>query len=308
MQKMFLLMLLVSTAAPSFAGPDEDDDQGRPRTELRDIVRAQRSEVRPPRVERIEGPERAESSERVERLHRLERPERIVRMSEQRERRRSPGSGERQHRQVERASSVGDAGREWQPRRRGTDTPTLPDDNRPGRALTRQPRDGDVADRRFRGALDRRFGDRNGRVTAGRPYDGVWNEGVRDTLAVSTVPRAGTQPPLRAGRERPSWSTQWSRDWRDERRYDWRHHRDRNRSRFQLGFYYDPFGWNYQRYNVGWRMWPSYYGRSHWLNDPWTYRLPPAYPGTQWIRYHGDAILVDTWTGEVVDVIHDFFW
>jgi Ni/Co efflux regulator RcnB len=38
------------------------------------------------------------------------------------------------------------------------------------------------------------------------------------------------------------------------------------------------------------------------------YRLPPAYPGTQWIRYYDDALLVDIWTGEVVDVVYDFFW
>jgi len=27
-----------------------------------------------------------------------------------------------------------------------------------------------------------------------------------------------------------------------------------------------------------------------------------------WVRYWDDAVLVDTFTGEVIDVIHNFFW
>jgi hypothetical protein len=102
----------------------------------------------------------------------------------------------------------------------------------------------------------------------------------------------------------PTWST----GWRNNDRYDWRRWRDRHRSWFHLGFYYDPFGWDYYPYQIGWRLWPSYYGSRFWINDPWQYRLPYAPPGYRWVRYWDDALLVDTWTGEVVDVIHDFFW
>ena len=62
------------------------------------------------------------------------------------------------------------------------------------------------------------------------------------------------------------------------------------------------------RYGVGWRLWPSYYRNSFWLNDPWQYRLPPAYGPFRWIRYYDDALLVNIYTGEVVDVVYDFFW
>jgi len=27
-----------------------------------------------------------------------------------------------------------------------------------------------------------------------------------------------------------------------------------------------------------------------------------------WVRYWNDALLVDTWTGDVVDAIQNFFW
>ena len=126
------------------------------------------------------------------------------------------------------------------------------------------------------------------------------------TPVVSNVPRPGTQPPLRVEQNRAP--IQWSSNWRHNSKYDWQNHRRHHRSIFHLGFYYDPFGWNYNAFEIGWRMWPSYYSSRYWINDPWYYRLPYAPPGTRWVRYYDDAILVDTWSGQVVDVIYNFFW
>ena len=44
-----------------------------------------------------------------------------------------------------------------------------------------------------------------------------------------------------------------------------RRYRDRNRSHFHLSFYFDPFGWNYRRYNVGWRLTSK--GKSYKIAD-----------------------------------------
>ena len=137
-----------------------------------------------------------------------------------------------------------------------------------------------------------------------RPLPNVMR--TRNPLIVSETPREGTQPPLRVDR-RPSM-VQWNTNWRTNDRYDWRRWRERHHSWFHVGIYYDPFGWNYQPYQVGWRLWPSYYNSRYWIDDPWMYRLPYAPPGYVWVRYWDDALLVDTWTGEVVDVIHGFFW
>jgi len=125
---------------------------------------------------------------------------------------------------------------------------------------------------------------------------------------VSSTPREGTQPPLRAEHRSRDRDHNWSTSWRRDHRYDWQNHRHRHRSLFHLGFYYDPFGWSYRPYSIGWRLWPSYYSSRYWISDPWQYRLPYAPPGYRWIRYWDDALLVDTFTGEVVDVIHNFFW
>lgn len=127
---------------------------------------------------------------------------------------------------------------------------------------------------------------------------------------VSRTPVWGTEPPppRTAGNPAANSHRRWTGDWRHDRRYDWRNWRHRHRDRFRFGFYYDPFGWDYFRYGIGWRMWPSYYRSSYWLNDPWQYRLPPAYGPYRWIRYHNDALLVNIYTGQVVDVEYDFFW
>ena len=128
-------------------------------------------------------------------------------------------------------------------------------------------------------------------------------------LPISTVPIPGTQPPaLNGGRKLYDATRRWADSWRSDRRYDWRGHRQRYSSLFHFGFYNDPFGWGYRPFSIGWRMWPSYYSHSYWLNDPWQYRLPYAPAGYRWIRYYDDVILVDTWDGQVVDVIRNFFW
>lgn len=132
----------------------------------------------------------------------------------------------------------------------------------------------------------------NPRVERGRPP------------VISHVPRIGTEPPARIERNRPNWN----RNWRNDQRYDWNNWRRIHRPYYHLRPYRDPYGWAYQLFGIGWRLWPQYYVSGYWIDDPAMYRLPPAPPGTRWIRYYNDALLVDIYTGEVLDVIHDFFW
>jgi Ni/Co efflux regulator RcnB len=55
-------------------------------------------------------------------------------------------------------------------------------------------------------------------------------------------------------------------------------------------------------------LWPLFYSERYWINDPWQYRLPDVYGPYRWVRYYEDALLVDVTTGQVVDVIENFFW
>ncbi|BBC73683.1 conserved hypothetical protein [Altererythrobacter sp. B11] len=101
----------------------------------------------------------------------------------------------------------------------------------------------------------------------------------------------------------------WDRRWRDNRRYDWQSYRRANRSTFHVGIYYAPYrNYSYRRVGAGFRLNSLFFGSRYWINDPWRYRLPAAYGSYRWIRYYDDALLVDTYSGEVVDVIYDFFW
>ena len=169
--------------------------------------------------------------------------------------------------------------------------------------------DGDRDDRRFRRADD-------GAATAVQPATN-WRERERRVRTIpDTMP--STRRPVQVEREglqhrdrrdyRDGDYRRWTSGWHRDRRYDWRRYRDHNRSLFRLGFYYDPFGWSYRRWSIGSFLYPSFYRSSYWLNDPWQYRLPPAYGPYRWVRYWNDALLVNVYTGEVVEVVHGFFW
>jgi len=101
----------------------------------------------------------------------------------------------------------------------------------------------------------------------------------------------------------------WDRGWRNNSHYDWYNYRSRNHSYFRVGHYYAPYrDYSYSRLSIGFMLGSGFYGSRYWINDPWRYRLPDVYGSYRWIRYYDDVLLVDTYTGEVVDVIYDFFW
>jgi len=101
----------------------------------------------------------------------------------------------------------------------------------------------------------------------------------------------------------------WDRNWRNDRRYDWHRYRNSNRVVFRIGTYHAPYrNYAYRRLGIGAFLNSLFYSSSYWINDPWQYRLPAVYGPYRWVRYYNDVLLVDIYTGEVVDVIHDFFW
>jgi len=101
----------------------------------------------------------------------------------------------------------------------------------------------------------------------------------------------------------------WDRRWRDNNRYDWHGYRKFNRDRYRLGRYYAPYyGYSYRRLGIGFSLGSLFYSNRYWIDDPWQYRLPEVYGPYRWVRYYDDVLLVNIYTGEVVDVIYDFFW
>ena len=113
--------------------------------------------------------------------------------------------------------------------------------------------------------------------------------------------------------DRNRWDSnrgRWNNNWRSDRRYDWRGYRSSNRSIYRLPRYYAPSGWGYgyRRFGIGFFLDSMLYSSSYWINDPFYYRLPEVDGPYRWVRYYNDALLVDLYTGEVVDTIYDIFW
>lgn len=149
-------------------------------------------------------------------------------------------------------------------------------------------RDGNQVDVRRDGRSTWRDGDRN---------DSWRNDGWRDD---------GRRADRRAysGNHR-----RWDREWRHNDRYDWREYRNHNRHIYRAGRYYAPYsGYHYRRLSIGFGLDTMFFSSRYWIDDPSYYRLPPAYGPYRWVRYYDDALLVDIYSGEVVDVIYDFFW
>jgi Ni/Co efflux regulator RcnB len=315
MRKFLLLILLASASTPALAAPDDDSDRpnvrsprperSEPRAEGNES-RTDRSVSRPQRIDRADRPERNFSGGaerprsdrgngdtaravfvRPDRADRtgsgavVSRPEPVVEQPSVR------GPGER----FVGRRPAGDTVREWRRSERA-------DDNSPSSIEDRNLRRAPRTERGPGGLVERR-------ASTPRIFDP--NNGPR---RISRTPQFGTEPPPPAtfNRDRQSDHRRWRGDWRRDHRYDWRDHRRHHRSTFHLGFYLDPFGWDYARYGIGWRLWPSYYSSRYWLNDSWQYRLPPAYGPYRWVRYYDDALLVNIYTGEVVDVEYNFFW
>lgn len=101
----------------------------------------------------------------------------------------------------------------------------------------------------------------------------------------------------------------WDRDWRHDNRYNWSRYRTAHRSLYSPGRYYAPYrGYSYRGLSIGNRLDTGFFGSRYWINDPWRYRLPAVYGSYRWVRYYDDVLLVDTYSGEVVDMIRNFFW
>jgi len=273
MRRLPLFLLLASAAVPALAAPgDEDRGNGR---HHRDSDSTEQSASRPERVRETQRTDNNGGEQRSLRTVRTESGQPGQTGGMERVRAHYQQQSEKRAQATSNPQDNGDHDPNWRRNRDGSSA---------SQSGSWQPRDRHV----------RTVPDTNPVVT----HDG--RRGDRE------VARAFT------GRSRPDYRngnySRWTNNWRHDRRYDWSNYRNSHRSIFRIGSYYDPFGWNYRRWSIGTFLYPSYYGSDYWLNDPWQYRLPPAYGPYRWVRYWNDALLVNIYTGQVEDVLHNFFW
>ncbi|MGI9375248.1 MAG: RcnB family protein [Tsuneonella suprasediminis] len=254
-----------------------------------------------------------EDAPRMERQSRQERPQRTMRAPVQTQ------TAPPQRRAEQRAPVVQQrSGGNWNRNDRGTRTWNR-SDSRPADTRTDAQQAGVPAwDRSGR---NRSYTDNNrNRTYSGR--DGDRRNNWRDNRRTDNRSRGTYNRDNRHwngnrqtwNRDRNGWdhrrdSRRWSRNWRSNSHYDWHHYRSHNRSVFRIGRYYAPYnGYRYSRVGIGFYLNNLFFSSRYWINDPGYYRLPPAYGPYRWVRYYDDVLLVDIYSGEVVDVIHNFFW
>jgi len=74
------------------------------------------------------------------------------------------------------------------------------------------------------------------------------------------------------------------------------------------GAYRGPSGYSYRRWSYG-EMLPSiYWGRDYWIDDYSDYGLGYPPPGCVWVRYGDDAVLIDQYSGEILEVVYGQFY
>ena len=308
MRRIFISLLLASALAPATAYARDNGPGHEPRDRTERSSKTDDEPASPPqrsqRPERAERPQRSERSEATPRANRPEGGQGATDPKVERPAFTSPRGG------VERAGGQERAPRpDRAPRAEREDRAERPQPFREQSAETPvvQPRQPDaVPARRTQGGSDSLL-------------DG-FRRVARDEASRHDSDDRGGRDRDRDGRD---WDRHdrdghdhdghdrdhdWSKDWRKDHRYDWWDYRNRYRSIYRLGRYHDPYGWGYRRWSIGYNLWPSHYGSGYWLNDPWTYRLPPAYGPYRWVRYYDDALLVNIYTGQVIDVVYYFFW
>lgn len=76
---------------------------------------------------------------------------------------------------------------------------------------------------------------------------------------------------------------------------------------YRGGAYRWPGGYHYQRWSFGMTLPSVFWGQNYWIDDYQDYGL--AYPpdGAVWVRYGDDALLIDRYSGEILEVVYGQF-
>jgi len=78
--------------------------------------------------------------------------------------------------------------------------------------------------------------------------------------------------------------------------------------RFHAGPYGAPPGWHYQRWVFGERLPAIYFAPAFWISDFLAFDLLAPPDGYVWVRYGPDALLIDQYSGEIIQVDYGVFY
>jgi Ni/Co efflux regulator RcnB len=118
----------------------------------------------------------------------------------------------------------------------------------------------------------------------------------------------------RNGADARNWNgdRNWSggRGDRDRPRYDRRYYPPvyHAQNRYRGGSYRPPYGFYDRTWAYGDILPRGWFGSSYYIDEWSDYGLPVPPVGYEWTRVGDDGVLVDTYTGRIVQVVYDLFW
>lgn len=77
---------------------------------------------------------------------------------------------------------------------------------------------------------------------------------------------------------------------------------------FHIGGYVRPQGWYSRHWGYGDILPAFFWTQNYWISDYYDYGLVAPPPGFVWVRDGDDALLVDTDTGEILQVVYGVFY
>jgi Ni/Co efflux regulator RcnB len=140
-----------------------------------------------------------------------------------------------------------------------------------------------------------------GAALAEPPHDHAAERPAAHPAAHQGEPHPGPR-----GYQRPSEPQGWNARPKTADRGAYQHNYQAARS-FKIGPYHRPPGWSAHRWGFGEILPRAYWGSQFILADYWLFALevPPA--GYEWVRDGNDAILVNTDSGEILQVEYGVF-
>ena len=81
-----------------------------------------------------------------------------------------------------------------------------------------------------------------------------------------------------------------------------------SQNRYRIGGYRAPYGYYVRTWGFGDFLPRGWYGQDYWIGDFLDYDLPYPPPGYEWVRVGGDALMIDRFTGRIVQVVRGIFW
>ncbi|MGD0503911.1 MAG: RcnB family protein [Steroidobacteraceae bacterium] len=76
---------------------------------------------------------------------------------------------------------------------------------------------------------------------------------------------------------------------------------------FRIGPYHRPPGWAARRWGYGQILPRAYWASRYVIGDYWLFALEVPPGGYEWVRDGSDALLIDTNTGEILQVEYGVF-